>query len=722
MLKRLFILITVVTLFGNLFAQNYSTDSLETLLQKHSSTDTFRVNTLNRAAYKYFTSDLNKTLLYATEADSLSEILSYADGKAEAIRLLGIYYEEKSDFFRALDLYERALEIFSESGNRVGMANCFNNHGIIYRVLGDSPRSMEYFQKALSIYTDLGDIKGMANCYNNIGIIFHDQGDLNRALDYYQKSYQVNFDQGDQSGISSSYINIGIVYHDKKDYATALEYYQQSLKISEQLGDVNSIILNCINTGLMYSLMKEYAKASECFNRGLKLSSRVGSKSLDAWNFYGLGSINYDQKRYDEAINFAQRAYTLASEIGEMEVIKESAEIISKASAALGIYKDAYDYQLVYKTISDSLRNEEITRKTISLEFEYKYNREKELTALEQEKKDAIHLEELKHQKNVRNSLIVGIILVVVVLMLLYYNLSQKRKTNRILTEQKNEIIMRNEELLQLNEEIRAQKEHIEKSHEQITESIAYAQLIQNAVLPNHDIVSMLFPEHFILYLPCEVVSGDFYFIKQVKQHTIIAAADCTGHGVPGAFMSMLGIAMLNEIVRHSEIRTSLDVLTELRTQLKRSLQQSGKIGEQPEGMDIAFCAIDLENMELSFAGAHNPCWIFRTNGEDPTKSNLIVLDADRITLCASSVEKPFTEHRFKLQKNDTIYLFTDGYYTQFGGERKEKFQVKRLQSALMQIQGLNLIDQKVALERVFKDWMGDNLQTDDVLVLGFKV
>jgi serine phosphatase RsbU (regulator of sigma subunit) len=468
--------------------------------------------------------------------------------------------------------------------------------------------------------------------------------------------------------------------------------------------------------------MKDYQKSAQYFTRGLKLSSKIGSKSLQAWNYYGLGSVSLDQNIIDKAYDYGQKAFSLANEIGEFEIIKESSDILSKASAALGLYKDAYEYQLIFKAMSDSVMNEENTRRTIGLEYEYKYEREKQLARLEQEKKDAVHQEELKHQKNIRNSFMLALLMVLFALALVYYNFVQKRKTNRMLTEQKNEIIMRNEELLQLNEEIRSQKEHIEKSHEQITQSITYAQLIQNAVLPNHDIVSMLFPEHFILYMPCEIVSGDFYFIKQVKHHTIIAAADCTGHGVPGAFMSMLGIAMLNEIVRHTDIHTSSQVLTELRNQLKRSLQQSGNIGDQPEGMDIAFCAINLETMEMSFAGAHNPCWIVRPTLGNSSQCELIVLDADRITLGASSVEKPFTEHKFNLQKNDTIYLFTDGYYTQFGGERKEKFQVKRLQSALMQIQGLKLIDQKVALEGVFKDWMGDNLQTDDVLVLGFKI
>ena len=717
-----FVLLTICLLQGFSYAQNSTTDSLERVIEEHQKIDTFRVNLLNRAAYKLFTSDLDKTYKYASEADSLSEILGYTRGKAESLRMKGFYYEEKSDFTKALEHYDKSLELFEEVNDKTGIANCFNNKGIIYRVLGDSPRSMEFFQKALLVYEETGDKPGMGNGFNNIGIIFHDQGDLDKALEYYKKSYKIAEERHDTIGMSNSYINIGIIYHDKEDYSNALEYYKKSLKIAEGSGDLNNIILNCINTGLMYSLMKEYSSAIEYFTKGLGLSQRIGSKSLEAWNYYGLGSVLLEQKKLKLAHSYAQKAYSLASEIGEVELIVEASEVLAKASASLGFYEQAYNYQIVFKQMSDSLKNEENTRKSIGLEYEYKYLRDKELANLEQEKREVLHKQELEHQKKIRNLFLVGFVLVLLVLMLLYSNLVHKRKTNKILSDQKDEILMRNEELQQLNEEIRTQKEHIEKSHDQITQSITYAQLIQNAVLPNHEIVSMLFPEHFILYIPCEIISGDFYFIKQVKQYTIIAAADCTGHGVPGAFMSMLGIALLNEIVRHTEIKTASQVLTELRDQLKRSLQQSGKVGEQSEGMDIAFCAINIENMMLSFAGAHNPCWIFRLKEDGSGETDLIVLKADRITLGVSTIDKPFTEQTFPLKKGDSIYLFSDGFHTQFGGERNEKFQMKRLQTMLREVQGNDMQTQKSIIQETFYEWKGENTQTDDVLVVGFRI
>jgi serine phosphatase RsbU (regulator of sigma subunit) len=734
MTKR-FLIIILLFLPFTIFTQNKIIDSLETLLQKHTDIDTNRVNILNKAAYKLFSSDLSKTFLYASEADSLSDILNYKKGKAESIRMLGIYYDETSDYTKAMEFYQEALTRFTEIGDKTGMANSYNNIGIMHRVIGDNSRSMEYFQKAFKLYEETNDKNGMANSNNNIGIIFHDQGDLPKALKYYQNSFRISEELGDISGISNSYINIGIIYQEQKDYLQALECFQKSLEIAEKLGDKTNIILICINAGLLYSKMEIYTKATEYFRRGLKLSVEMGSKSLQGWNYYGLGSISLKQNKIDDAYRYSKIAFDIASEIGEVEVIKENSEILSKSCAAMGLYKEAYEYQLIFKSMSDSIKNEEITRKTIGLEYEFKYEREKELNRAEQEKIEAIHKEELKHQMKIRNYFIVGFALVLIVLALLFYNFIQKRKSNRLLFAQKKEIEEKNEELTQLNEEIRAQNDHlekiyteiseqkelIEKSHHQITESINYAKLIQNAVLPNKELVSMLIPEHFILFKPCEIVSGDFYFITQLKQYTLIAAADCTGHGVPGAFMSMLGIAFLNEIVRHSEIKTSAQVLTELRNKIKQSLQQSGEKGEQRDGMDIAFCAINIETLEMSFAGAHNPCWIFRTDVSKADKSQLIVIDADKTPVGVSAIEKQFTNYKFQLQKGDTLYLFTDGYHTQFGGEKKEKYQIKRLQTKLSQIQGRRLPEQKQILDSEFEKWKGDNAQTDDVLVLGVK-
>ncbi len=263
-------------------------------------------------------------------------------------------------------------------------------------------------------------------------------------------------------------------------------------------------------------------------------------------------------------------------------------------------------------------------------------------------------------------------------------------------------------------QQIEMQKSELEKSHREIRDSMQYARRIQNAVLPSADYIEMIVPHHFILFKPCEIVSGDFYFIKQIKSNTIIAAADCTGHGVPGAFMSMLGVALLNEIVIRKDLDAPNKVLDELRSQIKNSLRQTGQMGEQQDGMDIALCIIDIETNVMSYSGANSPLYLFR-NGQ------LIEFEADRMPVGVFLEERPFTNHKIQLMLDDVFYLFSDGYHSQFGGVKNGKYKLSRFKKLLSNIHKLPIKEQKNALENEFNKWKDDEEQVDDVLVVGIK-
>ncbi len=295
---------------------------------------------------------------------------------------------------------------------------------------------------------------------------------------------------------------------------------------------------------------------------------------------------------------------------------------------------------------------------------------------------------------------------------------------NAVLNQQKEEIQAQAEYLEAANQEMSAQKDEIERNHSNITDSIVYAKRIQKAVLPNFENVSMYLADHFIFFKPRNIVSGDFYFVKQINDYLIVAAADCTGHGVPGAFMSMLGITLLNEIVRRIEINTAAQVLEELRIQVKNALQQTGQRHEQQDGMDIAFVAINCNTFEMSFAGAYNPVLIFpkKEQNSNTNEFKFIELQGDRQPVGIHLKEKPFTEHRFQLQAGDTLYLFSDGYQSQFGGDNKEKFKARRFKELLKQNVSLPMIVQKEILEYNFTQWQAANAQTDDVLVIGVRI
>ena len=243
---------------------------------------------------------------------------------------------------------------------------------------------------------------------------------------------------------------------------------------------------------------------------------------------------------------------------------------------------------------------------------------------------------------------------------------------------------------------------------------------MQSAILPPEEYINELLNENFILYMPKDIVSGDFYWIKQVNQYVILVSADCTGHGVPGAFMSMLGISHLNEIVQNREITQANQILNELRRQIKNSLRQSGKRDGSRDGIDIALCVIDTRKKIMQYSGAHNPLYIIgNNNGESVFKE----IKADPMPVGVNfSSDKSFTNNEIQLEIGDTFYIFSDGFADQIGGDRNHRFTSEKFKELLLEIHNQPMYEQKEHLEQTLKDWMGVNAQRDDILVIGARV
>jgi len=295
---------------------------------------------------------------------------------------------------------------------------------------------------------------------------------------------------------------------------------------------------------------------------------------------------------------------------------------------------------------------------------------------------------------------------------------------NEEITTQKEEIITQRDEIEAQRDMATEQRDKIQKQNKMITDSIEYASRIQGALMPSSEILNTFFPQNFIFFRPRDIVSGDFYWFKQVDNQSIVVCADCTGHGVPGAFMSMLGIAFLNEIViqlvaenQSNNIRPNV-ILELLREKIKHSLHQSGKRDEQKDGMDIALAVIDNQKLTLRFAGAYNPAYILRKNAE----TEFIEIPADHQPIGIFLKEKEFAEQTFQLRRGDMIYLFSDGYVSQFGGERGDKFKTKRFKEMLSKMYLLPTDNQELELEKQFLTWKKHHEQIDDILVIGIKI
>ena len=377
--------------------------------------------------------------------------------------------------------------------------------------------------------------------------------------------------------------------------------------------------------------------------------------------------------------------------------------------------KVAKEKELQYA--AESLEEEKEKSKQIALQVEL-LNKEKELQDLVLKEIDAQNraLEAKdKMRKMINYSLGFGMSISIIFFLLVFYQFKEKKKANKLLEKQ-------NIQIQQQKDEIEQQRDIANKQKQKITSSINYAKHIQAAVLPPESFVKKILPEHFILFKPKDIVSGDFYWITEKEGVIILAVADCTGHGVPGGFMSMLGIAFLNEIVnkiginKHIRSLHASEILNQLRDQVIQSLHQTSEFDVVKDGMDIALAIIDLENRHLQYSGAHNPLYIIRDN-------ELILLNPDKMPIgMYKNLNLSFTNHEFDLEYGDQLYLFSDGYYDQLDQENKRKFLVKNFKNLLLEIHQKPMAEQEVILDSRIKEWRGEKEQLDDILIFGLKI
>jgi serine phosphatase RsbU (regulator of sigma subunit) len=325
-----------------------------------------------------------------------------------------------------------------------------------------------------------------------------------------------------------------------------------------------------------------------------------------------------------------------------------------------------------------------------------KYETEKKEQELKlMRNQDELQKSIIQRQKLTLAITIGGLLVILAFAVLLINMIRQKQKANRIL-EEKNELISHQKQ--------------------EITDSIRYASRIQNAVLPTANILNESLKDHFVLFIPRDIVSGDFYWFTKQQNKMILVASDCTGHGVPGAFMSMLGVSFLYEIVNKEGVMQPAKILNMLRDFVKLTLSQTGKKDEQKDGMDISLSMLDLENMKLEWAGAYNPLILIRNN-------EIIEYKADKMPVAIHITDhKPFTNHEIDLLPNDVFYMFSDGFPDQFGGKDGRKYMSKRFKNFLLEIHQRPMNEQRELLYQEHLDWRGDFEQIDDIVVFGVKV
>ncbi|MGQ9619560.1 MAG: YfiR/HmsC family protein [Bacteroidales bacterium] len=331
----------------------------------------------------------------------------------------------------------------------------------------------------------------------------------------------------------------------------------------------------------------------------------------------------------------------------------------------------------------------------------------------EQESKIKLQLETLEKQKLVLYFVIIALLLVGILAYNIFRAYKIKKEANIVLEEKNRLILAQKDEIEKQRDIAAAQRDQIAYQKKHITDSIMYAKRIQAALIPSLELFSDKL-EHFVLYKPLAIVSGDFYWVSSKDNMQVIIAADCTGHGVPGAFMSMLGVTLLNEIVNEKNILMPDQILNRLRDEVIKSLKQVADEESVKDGMDAAVCTLDFNNNILYFAGANSPLYLVRRN-------ELMHYRADKMPVAIHYKMQPFTLHKIDVMKGDAFYIFSDGYADQFGGPAQKKFMSGKLKETLVEIAPEPMLKQGEILDRIFEEWRGDNPQVDDVTLIGVR-
>ena len=540
---------------------------------------------------------------------------------------------------------------------------------------------------------------------------------------------------------------IAYIYWENEKYSDAINYFTESLKINQENNNQNGIKSLNYNIGLIYSDMEDYQNALTHFNKGLEIARQLNQKEGIYSGLMNKATVLKNLSKYQEAVDNINEALSIAQEFNNLKLVRTCYGMLAENYELLGDSQNTMKYFELFASIDKHLKSEQIkeiehkteqqvkqaqsekleTEKTLSKTSEELQKTQKNLAEIEAIKKQQqleLEVKELalrKQQAEIRNKqlILIGVsfifFLILIFSVLVLRQFRAKKKANKLLQEQ-------NEQINQQKIEIEAQRDLANEQKKDITDSIEYAKRIQSALLPPLSFIKRNLPEHFILFKPRDIVSGDFYWMMNKDGKIIIAAADCTGHGVPGAFMSMLGTAFLNEIVtkivenKHVYSLQANEILNQLRNYIIESLHQTGDDDESKDGIDMALCIIDSEKQKLQFAGAHNPLYIIKNN-------NLEVIKGDRMPVSIhKNAQKPFVNHEVDFSQNDIIYMFSDGYYDQIGGPQNRKFMSRNFQELLLSVHEKPMEQQKEILDKTFEEWRGENIQLDDILVIGIRL
>ncbi|MCB9335224.1 MAG: tetratricopeptide repeat protein [Flavobacteriales bacterium] len=606
-------------------------------------------------------------------------------GKVNTLNKIASFYID-SNFINAFQYAQKANKLAQEIDYENGYIESLRLLADANDYLGRYSEAQKLNFQLLDYYTHIND-EELINAMNiNIGIINYYQSNYNQSIEYTFKALAYYQKINDNLGISICYNNLANVYSDQLNYQMALKHYFKALEIDEKAENIGGICLIKGNIGEVYIELEDYEKAEEYLNSALLLTKITKDKWQEANILTGLGNLKIKQKEENKALLYLTEAFEVNESLGAVAEQSEVFESIFKLYEQQKNYKKALHYLKLFNTYNDSIYNKQTTDKIAEMNAIYDIKeKEKELEA-----KEAI----TTSQKKQNVALFASILLLLVIIGLSIKSNLSKKKTNAQLAQQK---------IL------------IETKNRDITDSIQYAKQIQSAILPSNELLNSAFPDHFVFYQPKDIVAGDFYWLEQENNKILFAAADCTGHGVPGAMVSVVCHNALNRAVKEFKLTQPSKILDKVTDLVIDTFEKNN--ANIKDGMDIALCSLHQNNdkLNLEYAGANNSIYLIREN-------NLEEIKSDKQPVGKFINKQPFTNHELPIQKNDILYLFTDGFSDQFGGPKGKKLKYKAFKELLISVHHLPMSKQMNIIKEYFYNWKGDLEQIDDVCIIGIKI
>ncbi len=664
----------------------------------------------------------NKMLEHFVKAIPLSDSTPFLTlaPKINPIEKRVLYFHFLGEHFYNLDNYAGAKYWYSKSlylAQRTANKKCIADElialGDIYRLQENNTIAFTYLFEAMYLYKELNDKKNLCHTLSIIG-------DINRCVEQYDDAIKYLTEAIDIAE-KNKYLNdeafclssLGNTYQFKGDFQEAIQNYKKGEAIAKSIKDTSRIVdLKCAIADLLIERGNSNI-AILYLKEGVELCQKTNNPYQLAYCYIGYSKAYLRQNQFNKAIEKGLMAFDIGKKLNASGFCSDASDVLYKSYLAGRDYKNAFYYLKYNKDAYDSTNSSGQIKQQAQIEYNfvtaYKEKQDSLIRYSVQKEKDIAYQAELKQQKLVSYFVSCGLLLALALAFFIFKGYKQKQKTNEIILKQK--------------DEVESQKRKVEETslivlekNKEILDSIHYAKRIQYAMLTSNSYLKKILPEHFVLYKPKDIVSGDFYWSIKHKNKTFLAVADCTGHGVPGAFMSLLGISFLNEIVIEKNITSPEKILNQLREEIIKALNPEDALEESKDGMDIVLCSYDFDAMQLDFAAANNSLYLIRDE-------KLLEYKSDKFPVGKYQDEQSsFTLQTISLQKNDCIYSFTDGFADQFGGPQGKKYKYKQFKEQLLKNHKLSFENQKKLIDNEIENWRGTLDQIDDILMIGIKI